>query len=278
MKYFRILICVFVTIFIMFSFSACDNKENEDIILSYSENSDEVINNIISENNKLLKNSKNKYKQKLISNNSEKTPSAEDYDFSYVKEVSNDLDESTIEDDLEHNYVCGICTNCGKADNSKPNLALATLLKRDGTYNKSEITYSKNDKVSKNLYSIIYDGTSKTSYLKNTVYNGKSVDYTIYLDIPNDKKNLVIRYEKVEDNGSITPYTCVINANNYIVNTTIVFNDYNGSEKQKNEIESISKNSANVLMKYLNSYLNSTESGLILKDFGFYSYIPIGSK
>lgn len=211
-----------------------------------------------------------KYKQKMELNDDGSKPNVKDYDFEKAYSSTSDEISSSI-DEEDHTYVGGICSRCGKADKSKPYLALTTLIKNSGVKS-NQAEFSIINDVGENTYSIVYNEKNNDITLIKNELQGKKRNIVILL--PKDTDTLIINY--LDNNKNNCP--CILSAKNFTYEENIKLDTFKGTDTQKSEAETYTKDSCTVLMTVLYSFLKDSNSGLTLKNFGFTSYVPYGSK
>lgn len=209
-----------------------------------------------------------KYKQKINLNDDSSTPNIKDYDFekaynSTSEEISSNIDEK------DHTYVGGICSICGKADKSNPYLALSTLIKNNGVKS-NQTEFSINNDVGESTYSITYNEKNNDITLIKNELQGKKRNIVVLL--PKGTDTLIINY--IDNNKN--DCSCILSAKSFTYEENIKLDTFNGTETQKAEAETYTKDSCTILMTVLNNFLKDSNSGLTLKNFGFASYVPYG--
>lgn len=166
----------------------------------------------------------------------------------------------------KHKYVNGICS-CGKANKSKPHLALTTLLKKYGKLDEDKC-YSKEYLVGNTYYVFYFDPSDKSyNICCSEILNGKPLR-GVGLSFCDKSDSLIVGY--FDDNQRESG--CILSRSSFSSNTNISLNKFSGTEKQKSEATAYTKKSSKLIMSKFNSFLSSTKSGLTLKDLGFVNY------
>lgn len=165
-----------------------------------------------------------------------------------------------------HNYVNGVCS-CGKADKSNPNEALSTLLKKHTQKVPNTNCYSYMTVTENMVYSVSYDENDNDNFLFAAERKDDKYLRGVYLFFPDENGDFGIMYEK---DGNM--YYCVLSAKDFTSKTKMEFYDEKENHIDNVEIQSFAQNSTRILMATFNDFLNQTQCGLTLKDFGFENY------